>query len=261
MNEVAAVAHYSPYHFHRLFEHFCGETLMAYVRRLRLEQAAYEFRLGSESIGRTASSLGFTTHEAFTRRFHSAFGVAPRTYRASSSTPFRGASVRIQSLEVVRFPGACCVSTRIRGGYQHLVPPAHLDSPWHRLARAAGVVLSDKDVSCFGVCWDDPLITDEPVIRYDACLSVSGRTFDPYRFETVTIGAGKYARARWCGPIESMTEDYHYLIYEWPGAHRSRVDPSRPPFEHFIANREPSPSDDSVMGCRAVEADIFIPLR
>lgn len=37
---VAREAGYSPYHFHRLFEQLTGETLAAYIRRLRLESSS-----------------------------------------------------------------------------------------------------------------------------------------------------------------------------------------------------------------------------
>ena len=37
--DVARVAAFSPFHFHRVFQKLVGETLAAFVRRLRLERA------------------------------------------------------------------------------------------------------------------------------------------------------------------------------------------------------------------------------
>ena len=37
LNELAELAHFSPFHFHRIFRGMVGESLKAYVRRLRLE--------------------------------------------------------------------------------------------------------------------------------------------------------------------------------------------------------------------------------
>ena len=40
LQRLAAVACFSPFHFHRLFRAWMGETLQAFVQRLRLERAA-----------------------------------------------------------------------------------------------------------------------------------------------------------------------------------------------------------------------------
>ncbi|USK33855.1 AraC family transcriptional regulator [Bacillus sp. F19] len=40
---LAKVSTYSPYHFHRLFSKFTGETPAGYVKRHRLEMAAASF--------------------------------------------------------------------------------------------------------------------------------------------------------------------------------------------------------------------------
>lgn len=40
LERLAAVACFSPYHFHRLFHAWTGETLQGHIQRLRLERAA-----------------------------------------------------------------------------------------------------------------------------------------------------------------------------------------------------------------------------
>ena len=41
LEEVARAACFSPYHFHRIFRALIGETLAAFVKRVRLERALY----------------------------------------------------------------------------------------------------------------------------------------------------------------------------------------------------------------------------
>ena len=41
LEELARVACFSPYHFHRLFAGMMGETVAEHVRRLRLERATH----------------------------------------------------------------------------------------------------------------------------------------------------------------------------------------------------------------------------
>jgi AraC family transcriptional regulator len=42
--DLAGVAAFSPYHFHRIFRSITGETVAGLVRRLRLERAARALR-------------------------------------------------------------------------------------------------------------------------------------------------------------------------------------------------------------------------
>ncbi|MFK5057974.1 helix-turn-helix transcriptional regulator, partial [Klebsiella pneumoniae] len=75
--ELADVAHFSAFHFHRLFAAWAGETLGDYVRRRRLEVAA--LRLATQprlSVLEAAVSVGFGSGEAFSRAFRARFGSA-----------------------------------------------------------------------------------------------------------------------------------------------------------------------------------------
>lgn len=67
MEELARVACFSSFHFHRIFAAMTGETLADHVRRLRLERAALD--------------AGYEAHEAFTRAFKAAYGVSPVEFR------------------------------------------------------------------------------------------------------------------------------------------------------------------------------------
>ncbi|UCG47481.1 MAG: helix-turn-helix transcriptional regulator [Phycisphaerales bacterium] len=48
LNKLARAAHFSPYHFHRIFRGMVGESLKEHIRRLRLERAAPTARLQKE---------------------------------------------------------------------------------------------------------------------------------------------------------------------------------------------------------------------
>jgi AraC family transcriptional regulator len=80
--ELAEVAHFSPFHFHRLFAAWMGETLGEYLRRRRVEVAA--MRLSAQlrvKVLNVALSVGFGSSEAFTRAFRLRFGCAPSVWR------------------------------------------------------------------------------------------------------------------------------------------------------------------------------------
>lgn len=83
LDALAAVANFSPFHFHRLFTAWMGETLGDYVRRRRLEVGA--MRLVAQprlSVLQVALSVGFGSAEAFARAFKFRFGAPPTAWRA-----------------------------------------------------------------------------------------------------------------------------------------------------------------------------------
>lgn len=82
MQTLAGVAHFSPWHFHRVFQAMTGETLADCVRRLRLEAAAQRLiTRPAESALSVALDLGFGSAEAFTRAFKAHFGIPPAAWR------------------------------------------------------------------------------------------------------------------------------------------------------------------------------------
>lgn len=85
LDSLATVAHFSPFHFHRLFSAWMGETLGEYLRRRRLEMAA--LRLVSQpdvTVLHVALSVGFSSTEAFARAFKARFGSTPTSWRSEA---------------------------------------------------------------------------------------------------------------------------------------------------------------------------------
>lgn len=79
---LAGVAHFSPWHFHRLFQALTGETLADFVRRRRLEIAAgLLLRTPAPRALTIALDCGFGSAEVFTRAFRAQFGMTPTAWR------------------------------------------------------------------------------------------------------------------------------------------------------------------------------------
>src|SRR5262245_56221509 len=87
LEELARVAHFSPFHFHRVFRGLVGESVKEHVRRLRLERAAQRLRFSEESATSIAFGAGYEAHEAFTRAFRAMFGCSPSQFRARRRAP------------------------------------------------------------------------------------------------------------------------------------------------------------------------------
>jgi len=82
LSQLAHVASFSPFHFHRIFAAHVGETLGSYLTRRRVEQAAARFASQPRlSVLTVALGVGFGSAEAFTRAFKKHFGCAPSQWK------------------------------------------------------------------------------------------------------------------------------------------------------------------------------------
>ncbi len=76
----------SPFHFHRKFGAYFGESLHQHIKRLRLERAAFALRHGSTSVRQIARDSGYKTVSAFSHAFSGFAGASPTRYRSLGSS-------------------------------------------------------------------------------------------------------------------------------------------------------------------------------
>ncbi|ELK48024.1 AraC family transcriptional regulator [Halobacillus sp. BAB-2008] len=88
MEEVAAYAGYSPYHFHRKFLKEVGVSISEYMRKRRLTEASRCLLHTNAPIIDIAFSCHFESQEAFTRAFKQLYGLPPGRFRKLFATYF-----------------------------------------------------------------------------------------------------------------------------------------------------------------------------
>lgn len=237
LEELARIASFSPYHFHRQFTAMVGESVASYIRRVRLERAAGLLSSTDRTVAQIAAEAGYTKPEVFSRAFARRFGTPPNRFReavkdwavksgASSvesgdmaervMSRWRAQSAgeqRFEEVEIVELPPMRCAVVRARGRYALAAPRA-----WLRLgmwARRRGVRAQDR--RRFTIGHDDPALTDEPRLRVDACLSLE---CDESPDDTESVGVldipgSKYARLVHKGSIRSIPETFAVLYGCW----------------------------------------------
>jgi AraC family transcriptional regulator len=84
IEEIAAAAYLSEYHFARLFKQITGLTPHGYLANLRLEQARRLLAETALAISEIATRVGYQSQSHFTKIFKSVTGVTPRVYREHS---------------------------------------------------------------------------------------------------------------------------------------------------------------------------------
>lgn len=229
---IARAAGLSLHHFHRIFRAQLGESVMQHVRRLRLERAARRLRTTELRLIELASEAGYESHEAFTRAFIEQFGIAPSEYRTQPSarltewlrtTPAAPrVQVRVETFEPIRV-----AYVRHRGGY------AHIHETWARLrswAEARGLITETPTL--FGACPDDPEVTDESQLRFDACVRIND-DFHDSSLPTTVLPGGTFAVGLHVGPFHLLHETYLDVIGRWfpSSGYAMSVDPV---IEHYL---------------------------
>ncbi len=79
--KLAARMKLSPFHFHRKFRDYFGDSLHQHIKRLRLERAAWELLQHAKPVKSIALSSGYRTVSAFSHAFSLFAGVPPTHYR------------------------------------------------------------------------------------------------------------------------------------------------------------------------------------
>ncbi|HVF57861.1 MAG TPA: helix-turn-helix domain-containing protein [Pyrinomonadaceae bacterium] len=83
LEEIAAAAHLSPFHFARLFKKLTGATPHAYLANLRAARAQALLAETDLPITEIGARVGYTSSSHFAKAFRQATGISPSAYRAA----------------------------------------------------------------------------------------------------------------------------------------------------------------------------------
>lgn len=81
LDEIAAIAQLSPYHFLRLFNQKMGITPHQYILQRRIEKAKHLLQHSEQGIADIAMRTGFCDQSHLTRCFKRIFGVTPKQFQ------------------------------------------------------------------------------------------------------------------------------------------------------------------------------------
>ena len=262
LDDLAKVACFSPYHFHRIFRGMVGESVKEHIRRLRLERAAFRLTSTNRSVIDIAFDAGYDTHESFTRAFGRMFGMSPTAYRQSGSIDRASLVSKTAASMWERQPttGDETVEVRlenckpIRVAFvRHVGPYRECATAWEKLCKfAAEQGLLSPNTQCLGISYDDPEITEPENLRYDACISVYETFAATGEIGVQEIHGGMYAIVTHRGPYEKLEETYRQFYREWvPTSGRElRSDPCLEVYQNDPATTTP---EDLL-------TDIYVPL-
>ncbi|MGQ8871254.1 effector binding domain-containing protein [Paenibacillus sp. TSA_86.1] len=86
VEQIAAQAHMSAFHFQRIFHLMTDVTVAEYIRRRRLTLAANELLQGDPKIMDLAFKYSYDTPESFTKAYRRQHGISPSETRKSGAS-------------------------------------------------------------------------------------------------------------------------------------------------------------------------------
>ena len=82
---ISEKAHFSPFHFHRLFKVIVGETVNNFINRKRIEKAAaYLLHQNEKNITEIAELVGYQNLSSFSKSFKKFYGLSPQKFKEES---------------------------------------------------------------------------------------------------------------------------------------------------------------------------------
>ncbi|WP_172202403.1 GyrI-like domain-containing protein [Niveibacterium sp. COAC-50] len=253
LDHLARLAAYSPFHLHRVFRAWTGETLRDFVRRRRLETAGIRLRYDPAlTVREVAVTCGFASAETFARAFRQHFGVTPSAWRQSAlqrppqhrvtGGPDRDAATpTLGKVTLQQLPQREVLYWRVQGDYSDVVAPLWVRfKPW---VHALGL----GDQPMLGMGLDDPAIAPPQHCRYDACvvLPPGWQESAQLRPSRKRVEGGWHACVRFEGPRADIGLAWSWLIDQWL-PQSGFIAASGPFFETYAAGHPSDGNDDLV---------------
>jgi AraC family transcriptional regulator len=267
LEELAKVACFSEFHFHRIFSAVSGETLNNFTNRLRLEKAARLLRYSDQSLTDIALDCGFSSSATFSRAFRSGYDTSPSQFRKSGEIKkskickelFSGQEYLLpMSAEEKRaaFPVRLIDVPERQVGYIRVANAFEMERVLTALKTLIEWAKSQNIFSqgtLFGMSVDDPHVTPKHLYRYEVCLA-SSLPFECIEgISKLKMPAMRYAATRVSGDIRKVTTATDYLFRGW--LINSDYEPEHAPGLEIFLNKE------NAMDWSHFDLELCIPVR
>ncbi|WP_024851891.1 AraC family transcriptional regulator [Hydrogenovibrio kuenenii] len=221
VEQLSEVAHFSKYHFHRLFSNSVGINVFQFIQLLRLKRASYQLVFNHNMrITDIAFSAGYDSHESFSRAFKKRFGLSPNAFRKEpvwsdwhqhyQFKPKRG--LITMEAKVVNFPEMSIAVFEHRGPHQNLNESISQFINWRKETGHSPITNSRT----FGLAYDDPSVTEPEAFRFDLCGEVKESIPEnAHGVINKTIPGGRCVKIRHHGSHDDLDETVYYLYRDW----------------------------------------------
>jgi AraC family transcriptional regulator len=240
LDELAKIANFSKFHFHRIFNLIIGENLFQYIQRTRIEKGA-NFLISNpkKTITQIALDCGFSNSSSFARCFKKYFKMSAINFRKNKSNQsiinsnirkdknylsmYNSNILKLESwrnskgissgVEVKVFPETTVVYLRYLGKMNDKKIFKNLFKNLYNWASSRDLLdLNSKGMIIYH---NNPEITPEDKMMVSVCFTVSPDTEVSGEIGKLVIPGGKYAFARFKISPEEFQNAWSWLCCDW----------------------------------------------
>jgi AraC family transcriptional regulator len=224
VEQIASHCHSSKYHFNRLFKAQTGESIYAFVKRMRVEKSA--FRLGLEreqSITEIGLDYGYSASN-FSSTFSKHLSLSPAKFRSLKyqnrfdiTSPYDDLEINYQSYDyydrqitINHLKDIHVVFHRYIGNYRDL------QTLWPEFIEQYQY-LRTENTRYVEVSQNDPNVTDIERCLFDLCMTIDEPLADeiPPLENVRVIAGGRVATYYFKGPAREINQTYKGLTNIW----------------------------------------------
>jgi AraC family transcriptional regulator len=220
LDDVAQASGMSRFHLSRVFTQATGRSVTGYLRARRLTEAARMLAEGDQDILPVALSVGYGSHEAFTRAFGAFFGVTPESIRT------RRTLENLELMEPILMSKAPSVSlpepaVREAGPFfmagirefRSFEERAGIPGQWQRFAPHILDMPGRIGADTYGVCYAPPGGQE----GFDYMTAVAVRSLDdlPDGLSGVRVPRRRYAMFKHKDHVATIAATCSAIMSEW----------------------------------------------
>lgn len=282
LGKLSEISCFSPFHFHRVFHAYIGETPNDFVNRIRLEKAATFLSYNtSDTITDVALKYGFSSSAAFARAFKKHFGKSATDWRNGGFLNYKNSKIcktdskmgkealslddyvssinnltvnnnqeeNKMEVEIKQMPRIHVAYISVYSGYDDKIGIA-----FDKLCRWAGPRgLLTPETKFVGVAFDSPDVTPQDKLRYNACITVPEGTKPEKDINITDIAEARCITARYSGPQEGISKFYDEL-FKVALPENGFLPDDMPEYEIYLNDPKSDPDKKFVM-------DVYIPVK
>jgi len=265
LEELANVAGYSPFHVHRIFRAYVGETLGDFIQRLRMGKAIEALLHSSYTITEIALQAGYQTPAAFTKAFRQLFQTTPSQVRKTGRRPV----VVLNPIEII--PEIRRI--KMEAKYKQLpsrkvltvTKKGLVDNNFNQAADEAFTVLTrfinfnrikgSLEEGCLGICPDDSVEVPAEESRYIAgyILKEGAQVWARGEVVEMELPAGRVAIFTHNGPYETLWQTWNKIYRDWLPASGEQLRDAYP-YEVYLKDKCKVPPEELI-------TEIYIPIK
>lgn len=225
VEEIADQCCFSQYHFNRVFKLIVGENIYSFIKRMKLERAAFQLKISKKrSITDVAIEAGYSSSN-FASAFKQYFGVSASEFREKNNVPFKDSFASVvehihtlkknenifnemdAKMQVREIEGMNLLYKRVICNYSR-----DLKGAWDFFCKEMeDKQLVNKNSKFIGISYDDPLLVDEERCIYDMCIEIDNVS----GFNVHQLTTGRYACFKFYDKLERLILTFNEIFFLW----------------------------------------------